>query len=83
MQTELSNTITLDRDYNYLLCLGLCPHEVVYSLWRKGEIAEGDAGTLVRMAEGQSVTFKLTKKLSDMNDLDFFVPAVREIAGVS
>jgi len=58
------NHVRLDRNYKYLLCVGLCPRKVVYSLYRKGEVAEGAAGTLVRMAEGQSVTFKLTKKLS-------------------
>lgn len=77
------NHVRLDRNYNFLLCVGLCPQTVVYSLWRKGEVAEGKAGTLVRMAEGQSVTFKLTKKLSDMDNLDSFIPAIKEITGVS
>ena len=38
-------------------------------MWRKGAVAEGRAGTLVRMAEGQAVTYKLTKKLNDMIDV--------------
>ncbi len=46
------NHVRLDRDYLYLLCLGICPHEIVFNMWRKGQVAEGDAGTLVRMAEG-------------------------------
>ncbi len=41
----------------------------MFNMWRKGEVAEGIAGTLVRMAEGQSVTYKLTKKLSDMRPI--------------
>lgn len=77
------NHVRLDRNYNYLLCVGLCPQKVVYSLWRKGEVAEGAAGTLVRMAEGQSVTFKLTKKLSNMKELDSFVSDIRSITGDS
>ena len=77
------NHVRLDRDYNYLLCVGLCPDQVVYSLWRKGDVAEGNAGRLVRMAEGQSVTFKLTKKLSDMTDFDSFIPAIRKITEVT
>ena len=41
----------------------------VFNAWRKGEVAEGKAGSLVRMAEGQSVTYKITKKLSDMRPI--------------
>lgn len=63
------NHVRLDRKYGYLLCLGICPEEIVFNMWRKGDVAEGTAGTLVRMAEGQSVTWKLTKKLSDMRPI--------------
>jgi hypothetical protein len=63
------NHVRLDRKYNYLLCLGICPNDIVFGIWRKGDVAEGRAGTLVRMAEGQSITFKLTKKLSDMRPI--------------
>jgi hypothetical protein len=52
-----------------LLCLGICPQEIVFNAWRKGAVAEDKAGHLVRMAEGQAVTYKLTKKLSDMKPL--------------
>ena len=64
------NHIRLDKPYLYLLCLGICPQSIVFNAWRKGDIAEGKAGTLVRMAEGQSVTFKLTKKLDDMQPVE-------------
>ena len=63
------NHVRLDRQYDYLLCLGVCPHNVVFNIWRKGMVAENRAGTLVRMAEGQAVTYKLTKKLEDMLDI--------------
>jgi|SRR5665213_191726 len=63
------NHVRMDRKYEYLLCLGICPEEIVFNMWRKGEVAEGTAGTLVRMAEGQSVTYKLTKKLKDMRPI--------------
>jgi len=63
------NHVRLDRKYEYLLCLGICPEEIVFHMWRKGEVAEGKAGSLVRMAEGQSVTYKITKKLSDMRPI--------------
>jgi hypothetical protein len=63
------NHVRLDRKYHYLLCLGICPHDIVFGIWRKGDVAEGRAGTLVRMAEGQSITFKITKKLADMRPI--------------
>ena len=63
------NHVRMDRDYDYLLCLGICPSEVVFEMWRKGAVAENRAGTLVRMAEGQAVTYKLTKRLDDMEGI--------------
>ena len=60
------NHIRVDKRYDYLLCIGVCPHQIVFNAWRKGEVAEEVAGRLVRMAEGQAVTFKLTKRLLDM-----------------
>lgn len=63
------NHIRMDRKYECLLCLGICPQEIVFNSWRKGAVAEDKAGHLVRMAEGQSVTYKLTKKLSDMRPI--------------
>ena len=64
------NHVRLDRQYDHLLCLGICPDGVVVNMWRKGAVAEGRAGTLVRMAEGQAVTYKLTKRLSEMNSIE-------------
>ena len=64
------NHVRLDRQYDYLLCLGICPERVVFNMWRKGAVAENRAGTLVRMAEGQAVTYKLTKKLADMEVIE-------------
>lgn len=63
------NHVRMDRDYDYLLCLGICPNQVVFEMWRKGAVAENRAGTLVRMAEGQAVTYKLTKRLDDMEGI--------------
>ena len=64
------NHVRLDRDYHYLLCLGVRPAEILFEAWRKGEVSEKAAGTLVRMAEGQSVTFKLTKKPASMRKIE-------------
>ena len=72
------NHVRLDRNYQYLLCLGVCPHSIVFNVWRKGDVAEGNAGTLVRMAEGQAVTSKLTKKLSDMRPIEALPVMLRD-----
>ena len=73
------NHVRLDRNYNYLLCLGICPNEIVFNMWRKGEVAENRAGRLVRMAEGQAVTYKITKKLGDMEPIEALPTLLRGV----
>lgn len=73
------NHVRMDRQYHYLLCLGICSHQVVFEMWRKGEVAEGHAGTLVRMAEGQAVTYKLTKRLAEMSDIESLPERIRQV----
>lgn len=60
------NHVRLDRNYEFLLCLGIRPNQIMFNGWRKGELSEGVAGSLVRMAEGQGVTFKLTTRPTQM-----------------
>ena len=76
------NHVRLDRNYDFFFCLGICPEQIVFNLWRKGEVAENRAGTLVRMAEGQAVTYKLTKKLNDMNPIETLPTALRTLLGL-
>ena len=76
------NHVRLDRDYDYLLCLGICPHDIVFNMWRKGEVAENRAGRLVRMAEGQGVTYKLTKRLDEMAPIVELPVALRAVVDV-
>lgn len=73
------NHIRLDRNYDYLLCLAIRPEEILFNGWRKGEVSEGTAGSLVRMAEGQSVTHKLTKRPQDMRKIEDLPDWVREV----
>lgn len=63
------NHIRLDRKYNYLLCLGVQPDNIIFGCWGKRQAAEGDAGNLVRMAEGQSITFKLTQRPNGLHPI--------------
>ncbi len=76
------NHVRLDRRYDYLLCLGICPHRIVFNMWRKGEVAEERAGRLVRMAEGQAVTYKITKRLADMEDIEGLLGVLHETLGI-
>lgn len=72
------NHLRLDRAYEYLLCLGVRPEEIQFGVWRKGEVSEGAAGTLVRMAEGQSTTHKLTKSVAALKPIEELPDWVRE-----
>lgn len=72
------NHVRLDRPYNHLLCLGICPRHIVFGMWRKGAVAENQAGRLVRMAEGQAVTYKLTKRLAELFEIEQLPDRVRE-----
>ena len=64
------NHVRLDRNYDYLLCFGIRPESLTFNAWKKGALSEGAAGTLVRMAEGQSVTHKLTKHPDRMRAIE-------------
>ena len=77
------NHVRLDRMYDHLLCLGICPHHVVFNMWRKGAVAENQAGRLVRMAEGQAVTYKLTKRLEDMIAIDQLPAQIQLTLGIT
>ena len=72
------NHVRLDRDYLFLLCLGIFPDQVRFNGWRKGEVAEGKAGTLVPMAADQRVTFKLTKRAAQLRPIEELPAWVRE-----
>ena len=75
------NHVRLDRQYDYLFCLGVRPAEILFNAWPKGAVSEGKAGSLVRMAEGQSVTFKLTKRPDAMHKIEELPSWVREHLG--
>lgn len=71
------NHVRLDRTYNCLFCLGICPDKIVFNAWRKGVLSECSAGSLVRMAEDQSTTHKTTKQLAEMRPIEELVDWVQ------
>lgn len=66
------NHIRHHRPYQALVCLSIAPDEILFDAWRKGDVSEGEAGTLVTMDRGSSATFKLTKKKPDLYPLSEF-----------
>ena len=72
------NHVRLDRTYNYLLCLGICPDKIVFNARRKGVLSESGACALVRMAGGQSTTHKLTKRLVEMRAIEELIDWIME-----
>jgi len=64
------NHIRYDSKYDYLLCLGVTPDNLVFGIWKKGEVAEGVAGSLVSMGKNQNSSFKLTKKVSSLENIN-------------
>jgi hypothetical protein len=64
------NHIRYDSKYDYLLCLGVTPNHLFFGIWNKGEVATGVAGNLVSMGKNQNSSFKLTKKASNLYDIE-------------
>lgn len=64
------NHVRLDKPYEYLVCLGVCPDHLVFAVWTKEEVIQREAGTLVHMAESQETTLKLTKRLDDLHPIE-------------
>ena len=63
------NHIRYDYHYDFLLCLGVSPNNLLFGVWTKGDLATDKAGTLVSMGRGQNSSFKLTKKIIDLHDI--------------
>jgi len=55
------NHVRLDKDYRWLILLGVCPDDVLFDYYEKAQVIDGSAGSLVNMAEGQEVTAKIAK----------------------
>ncbi|MDE0304797.1 MAG: hypothetical protein OXI87_07935 [Albidovulum sp.] len=58
----------LDRQYDYILSLGICPDRVTFTMRRKGAVSENRAGTSVGVTAGQAATCKLATRLSEMDE---------------
>lgn len=64
------NHVRADREYRYLLCLGIGPEAIVCDAWPKAAVLSGQAGRLVPMAQDQRTTFKLTKRREELRPIE-------------
>ena len=55
------NHIRYDYKYDFVICLGFSPSEILFEIYSKADIATEKAGNLVSMGRGQNSSFKLTK----------------------
>lgn len=74
------NHIRYSRKYDALLCVGIGPANIYVAAWSKAEVATGKAGNLTSMEKGGSVSHKLTKKPSQMSQIEDFEKVVRALA---
>jgi hypothetical protein len=72
------NHVRLDRNYHHLICLGVCPNQLVFNMWPEDVVRANGAGRLVTMARDQLVTYKLTKRFDDMRPIADLVAQVRQ-----
>lgn len=64
------NHVRLDKDYKWLILLGVCPDKILFDVYGKDQVVDGRAGTVVNMAEGQTVTGKITKPLHILRPIE-------------
>jgi len=66
------NHIRYDYDYDWILCLGVAPAEIVFDIFSKSDLVTKKAGKLVSMGRGQNSSFKLTKRKSTLHPIEKF-----------
>jgi len=66
------NHLRYDYTYDWVLCLGISPEEILFEIYSKSDMATGKAGKLVSMGRGQNSSFKLTKPKGTLKPIDGF-----------
>ncbi len=72
------NHIRYHRPYDAVLCLGIAPESMYFNLWSKADIVTGKAGKLVSMEKGANASYKLTKKIVDLHEIDMLQEKLTE-----
>lgn len=60
----------LDAECDCLLALAVSPESIRFGAWPKRDVVSGSVGRLVRMAKGQGVTHKVTKRIGDLEPIE-------------
>lgn len=65
------NHVRKDKEYDYLLLIGIRPAQILWDVYTKEEVVLGSAGTLTPMGKnqggvGDEGTFKITKTFKDL-----------------
>jgi len=74
------NHIRYHREYQALLCLGVCPANLYFGVWSKGEVATGKAGRLVSMEKKANASYKLTKAPNQLHEISKFQSEIKKFA---
>jgi len=74
------NHIRYHRDYQGLLCLGVSPSSLYFSVWSKAEVSTGKAGKLVSMEKSANASYKLTKAPYQLLEIAHFKTEIKKFA---
>ena len=74
------NHVRYHRKYQALLCLGVCPSNLYFGVWSKGDVVTGKAGSLVTMEKGANASYKLTKAPNQLYEIAEFQDRLRQFA---
>ena len=66
------NHVRYHRSYEFLLCVGITPYDILYDAWTKADVVTGKAGHLVTMEKGANASYKLTKRAVQLKPIDEF-----------
>ena len=75
------NHIRYHRPYEFLLCVGITPVDIVFDAWSKADVVTGKAGHLVTMEKGANASYKLSKRTALLSPIDGFRTHVLRLAG--
>ncbi len=74
------NHIRYHRPYEFLLCVGITPKDILFDAWNKADVVTGKAGHLVTMEKGANASYKLTKATHSMRPINQFKDRVLTLA---
>lgn len=79
-QTFQFNHIRYHRSYEFLLCVGITPRDIVFDAWTKADVVTGKAGNLVTMEKGANASYKLTKRTDKLKPISGFKNHILRLA---